>query len=360
MKIAHTYITKQEQLNKLVAAVLQRKIVALDTEFTRQNTYYPILSIIQVALKNPQNLLEVFIIDSLENLDLTAFLALFSNSEITKIFHSSEQDLQIIYQKSNSVPQGIFDTQLAANFCGFGCGVGYSNLVEKIFGVVIDKKQQRSDWQRRPLSSKQIEYAISDVIFLEEIYEKFLAILRELNFEKYYAEEVASFVQNGLFRSEDVLIKNFTPRNKSQVQLARIKHLIAWREKFAREFDVPRRHFLEDEMLEKLAALDFENVSLSKKFGAEILPKIKNELEKISDGDDSILPRESMTAEQKEIFQKAKNAIMKIGVATKFSEQFLLTNSNLRKIILDKNSFDKIIAGWRRELFGNELQKLIY
>jgi ribonuclease D len=150
------YINSQSQLNRVVDLIKETKLVALDTEFTRETTYYPILSIVQVALKKTAQPQQLFIIDCLADLDLSQFFALIAEEKISKVLHSSAQDLQIFHHKSDLMPQGVFDTQVMANFCGFDFSAGYSNLVEKLFSTVLDKKQQRSDWQIRPLSNKLI------------------------------------------------------------------------------------------------------------------------------------------------------------------------------------------------------------
>ena len=150
----------------MVGLIKEAGVVALDTEFTRQTTYYPILSIIQVAVKTSLKKKESFIVDCMTDIDLTELFAIIADPRIIKILHSCAQDLQIFHRKSNLLPQSIVDTQLMANFCGYGFSVGYSALVNRICDWQLDKDQQRSDWQVRPLSAKQIEYALLDVFFL--------------------------------------------------------------------------------------------------------------------------------------------------------------------------------------------------
>ena len=157
-EIKYSYISDNYKLIELIEDIKRSSIIALDTEFSRSETYYPVLSIIQVAVKI-NNEKKIFIIDCLCDLDLSEFLALIGDEKIIKILHSSLQDLQIFYLKYPIEPKAIIDTQILANFCGCGANVGYGNLVEKIFEVVIDKKLQRSDWCRRPLTKSQLDYA---------------------------------------------------------------------------------------------------------------------------------------------------------------------------------------------------------
>ena len=136
-EIKYSYISDNYKLIELIEDIKRSSIIALDTEFSRSETYYPVLSIIQVAVKI-NNEKKIFIIDCLCDLDLGEFLALIGDEKIIKILHSSLQDLQIFYLKYPIEPKAIIDTQILANFCGCGANVGYGNLVEKIFEVVID------------------------------------------------------------------------------------------------------------------------------------------------------------------------------------------------------------------------------
>ena len=265
------YITSQPELDRLVALINERKLVALDTEFTRQTTYYPILSIVQVAVKNSAGIKESFIIDCLTNLDLNGFLAIIADEKIIKILHSPAQDLQIFNRQSKLIPRGIVDTQILASFCGLGFNIGYSGLVEILFKRQLNKNQQRSDWQRRPLSSGQIKYAFLDVFFLEEIYEKLSAILSKKNRRNWYAEEMEIFTQKLLTHSEENLLKKFSLRHKSQKQIFQIENLISWREQWAQKLDVPRQHLLRDERIEMLVAEEFAAKDLGKKFTEEMI-----------------------------------------------------------------------------------------
>ena len=132
------YITNNQNLEFVLDLILKAKAVAIDTEFTREKTYYPILSLIQIAVKD-EGELKSFIVDGLADIDLAPLFKIIADKKITKILHSSLQDLQIFYQKSNEAPLGVADTQILANFCGFGFNVGYSNLVESFFQKEIDK-----------------------------------------------------------------------------------------------------------------------------------------------------------------------------------------------------------------------------
>ncbi len=352
------YINSQDQLGGVIDLIKKTKLVALDTEFTRETTYYPILSIIQVALKNSSNSQELFIIDCLSGINLEEFFTVIADVKIIKILHSSTQDLQIFNHKSNLLPQGIIDTQIMANFCGFDFSVGYSNLVENFFQKSLSKDQQRSDWQLRPLSARQIEYALLDVVFLQEIYEKLLQTLIAQNRFDWFLQEMQSFVTKTLNKSDEILSKNFSWRNKSPKQIAQIKKLTLWREDWARKINVPRQHFMKDEVIEKLVT----NQRINTNFSQEIREQIDKIFDTKEENFDKNFLQEKdffMTAKQKNIYLEAKKLINKICLKENFKEQFLITSYSLKKVICRPEIFKQKITGWRYEIFGKELEELI-
>jgi ribonuclease D len=374
------YITSQKDLNQAVDLIKKVKFVAVDTEFTRQTTYYPLLSIIQLAVKNGTKK-QSFIIDCLLNLNLSELFAIIADPEIIKVLHSSTQDLQIFYQHSKLLPQSIADTQIMANFCGFGCNFGYSALVDKLFNLQLDKKQQRSNWQLRPLSIKQIEYAFLDVVFLEEIYKKFHEVLLLQKRVEWYLEEMKNFVNNSLFKSNESLTKSFSFKDKNDLQIARIKNLILWRENQARKNNIARQHYLKDADIKKI--ISGQKVELKQEL-TDIIYKIleeKNENfdkleftenfetpgffkefsgEKVCGSEVFVQRRFIMNKDQKIRYLRAKKLISTICIREKFQEQFLITGSDLKKIICAPNSVAKILSGWRYQLFGQELEQIIF
>lgn len=352
------YITSQSQLHDAISLIREAKIFAIDTEFTRETTYYPILSIIQIAVKNSQKKKESFIIDCLVGLDLSEFFAVISDPKITKILHSSAQDLQIFYHKSKQLPQGVIDTQVMANFCGLGFSVGYSNLVEKLFSQTLDKKEQRSDWQRRPLNQKQIEYALLDVLFLEEIYDQFYEDLVRQNRLEWCLEEMKLFIEKNLLKSEENLGKSFSFRGKDQNQISQIKNFILWREGWAKKVNVPRQHFLRDDEIDRIVT----NQNCDLNFDAEVTAEIQKILDDKEEVFENLGVKQKkffMNEKQKNCYEEAKKLISKISTKENFREQFLLTSDNLKKIICEQNLFNEKVFGWRYQLFGKELQELI-
>jgi len=171
----HPLITRSEDLAPLVERLSKKPFVAVDTEFMRENTYWPDLCLIQIASDE-----EAAAIDPKADIDLSPLLSLLvENEEVLKVFHAGGQDLEIIYNLTEKVPHPLFDTQIAAMALGHGEQVGYSNLIESMLGHNIDKGARFTDWSRRPLDKRQIDYAIADVTHLATVFPKLLQRLKK-------------------------------------------------------------------------------------------------------------------------------------------------------------------------------------
>lgn len=353
------YITSKESLKQLITLVKKAKIMALDTEFTRRTTYYPILSIIQVGVIDAKKNKQLFIIDPASGLDLTAFYKLIASSRIIKILHSCAQDLQIFYKDSGLMPKAIIDTQIMANFCGLGFSVGYSRLVEDIFDKKLDKGPQKSNWQIRPLSKSQIEYAVMDVYYLEEIYEKFKAVLKQKKRAKWFVEEMDSLIEKTLIRTDDNLSKNFSFRGKSAKEITQVNNLVLLREKWAKNLDKPRQHVIKDEVIDDLVMGRQLRVQIRKDMMSDI-KAVLDKKEKYLDKNDLKEGRSVMNAEQKDTYLEAKKLLNKVALRENLKEQILITSHDLKQVICDKKFFKKTVGGWRNKVFGKELKKIIY
>src|SRR4051812_39389630 len=180
-----TLITDNEGLAAFCARQSRAEFVAIDTEFMRERTYWPILCVVQVA--GPE---EAVAVDALApGLDLKPLLALMADPAILKVFHAARQDLEIFYQLSGQVPHPVFDTQIAAMVCGFGDAVSYETLVKRLAGASLDKASRFTDWAHRPLTERQINYALADVVHLRTVYDRLQHLLAENGRAAWFAEE---------------------------------------------------------------------------------------------------------------------------------------------------------------------------
>ncbi len=174
-----TLISTTEELVKFCNTLKNEEFITVDLEFIREKTYWAKLCLIQIAGENINACIDAISPD----LSLNPFFDLMQNERILKVFHAGSQDLEIIYNLSSQIPTPIFDTQIAAMVCGYGESVGYQTLVQEILKIDIDKSMRFSDWSTRPLNKKQIDYALSDVTHLREIYKTLSSSLKENNRE---------------------------------------------------------------------------------------------------------------------------------------------------------------------------------
>src|SRR5215207_11451238 len=247
----HPLITKSEDLVTLVERLSKQPIVAVDTEFMRENTYWPDLGLIQIA--SPE---EAAAVDPKADLDLAPLLSLLvDNHDVLKVFHAGGQDLEIVHNLTGKTPQPLFDTQIAAMALGHGEQVGYSNLIESMLGHSLDKGARFTDWGRRPLDKRQIDYAIADVTHLANIFPKLLERLRRTGRGGWLDDEMERLADPSsfAFAPEDAWKRLKLPSRNPAV-LGRLKALAAWRETEARNKNLPRGRIIKDDTLGELSS----------------------------------------------------------------------------------------------------------
>lgn len=243
----HLYIDTAEQLDDICAKLNSKPYIAIDTEFLRERTYRPQLCLVQVKVDDI-----LACIDAQAIKDLTPLMDVLQNPSITKVLHAASQDLEIFYLHSKGkVPSPIFDTQLAAPLLGHNEQIGYGNLVNEMLGVELSKAHTRADWTRRPLPDKQIEYALDDVIYLEQLYLKIHADLKERDRLEWLAPEFAEW-ENPEKYDQPAKQRWLKVRNVSRYKgpaLSCIQSLTEWREIKARELNLPRNWLIKDDVL---------------------------------------------------------------------------------------------------------------
>ena len=247
----HPLISDSATLANLCTRLSQADFVCVDTEFMRENTFWPELCLIQIADVN-----EAAAIDPMApGLDMSPLLDLMvKNDEVLKVFHAGGQDLEIIYNLTGKTPYPLFDTQIAAMALGQGEQVGYSNLVDAYLGIVVDKGARFTDWSRRPLDARQIEYAIGDVTHLAKIFPKMLERLRKTGRGGWLDQEMERLGDPKNYANDpDEAWKRVRIAGRKPDVLGRLKALARWRELEARSKDLPRGRIVKDETLADLA-----------------------------------------------------------------------------------------------------------
>lgn len=251
MKI-HPLITDSAELAALCERLAKAEFVCVDTEFMRENTYWPELCLIQIA-----DTQEAAAIDPLaRGLDLSPLLDLLvDNEDVLKVFHAGGQDVEIIYNLTGKTPHPIFDTQIAMMAISQSEQIGYSNLVESWMGLQIDKGARFTDWSRRPLTERQIEYAIGDVTHLSKIFPKILARLIKTGRGAWLDIEMEKLADPANYRNDpSVAWQRIKAAGRNPAMLGRLKALAAWREYEAQDKNIPRGRIARDETLADIAS----------------------------------------------------------------------------------------------------------
>ena len=248
----HPLITDSDSLKALCERLAKSDFVAVDTEFMRENTFWPELCLVQIG-----NTEEAAAVDpKAEGIDLKPMLDLFvDNEDVLKVFHAGGQDIEIIYNLTGRTPHPLFDTQIAAMALGLGEQVGYSNLVESLIGKTLDKGARFTDWARRPLDKRQIDYAIGDVTHLATLFPKMLERLRRTGRGAWLDEEMERLADPSNYEQDPALAwRRVRISSRKPEVLGRLKAAAAWREQEARSKNLPRGRIMKDETLADVAS----------------------------------------------------------------------------------------------------------
>ncbi|MDB5395313.1 MAG: ribonuclease [Rhodospirillales bacterium] len=356
-------ITDTDALAKFCAEQAGADFIAVDTEFLRDQTYWPKLCLVQIA--GPAS---VAAIDPLApGIDLTPLYELMQDPDLLKVFHAGRQDLEIFFHATGQVPAPIFDTQVAAMVCGFGESASYESLVSKLAKAAVDKSSRFTDWGYRPLTERQLIYALDDVIHLRTVYVKLRDQLAHTGREHWLETDMAILSDPGIYRLDPVESwRRLKLRNPKPRTLAALKALATWREIEAQKRDMPRGRILRDEALIELAShLPTTAAQLARtrglpggfaegKWGAAVIEAIERVMAMPQD----TLPRPDVVAETPgnlgstvELLKVLlKHKAEKNGVAARL----LSTTDELENIAAGQTA----LSGWRYELFGADAEAL--
>jgi ribonuclease D len=361
--IEHTIITDTGALAAFCSRLSTAPFITVDTEFLRESTFWAQLCLVQMA--GPD---EAAIIDPLApGIDLAPFYSLMADERVIKVFHAARQDIEIFVKQADAVPRPLFDTQVAAMVCGYGDQVSYDQLVHRITGHQLDKTSRFTDWSRRPLSGKQVAYAIADVTYLRDVYRSLSAQLERQGRTEWVAEEMAVLSDIDTYRTLPTEAwQRLKMRVKKPRQLAILQELAAWREREAQERDVPRGRVIKDDAIyeialqqprdaEALARLrsiprGFERSSTARGILAvveEALARPEGELPRI--------PRQRPGSEYASAAAELLKVLLKMvaeehGVAARI----VANSDDLERLAADDHAGIPALQGWRRQLFGEQ------
>ncbi len=360
-------ITDTAALKSACEILAQADFATIDTEFMREKTFWPQLCLIQMAGPDGE-----FLIDPLaEGLDLKPFWGLMADTSVTKVFHAARQDIEIVYALSGGLPSPIFDTQVAAMVCGFGDSISYVNLVQRTTGVELDKSSRFTDWSRRPLTDKQLKYALGDVTHLRDVYQALCEELASSGRASWLDEELATLTDLNTYASPpEEAWRRLKLRVKNRKSLAVLMELAAWREKLAQKQDVPRGRILRDEALYDIAnqmptetgqLADLRTLSngFSRSQRAkEIITTVKAGLNRDMETVPTMKKNKPLSAEASATLELLKVLLKAAAADNRVAPRLIADASDLEKIASQSDPDVAALKGWRRKLFGEDALRL--
>lgn len=354
-------ITSTADLEAFTAKMREGDYITIDTEFLREKTYWPKLCLVQIA--NPE---DAAIIDPLaKGIDLTPLFDLLQDSSVLKVFHAARQDIEIFVHLTGKVPTPIFDTQIAAMVCGFGESVGYETLVNALTKGKIDKSSRFTDWSHRPLSDKQLQYAISDVTHLRDIFYSLKDTIDTKDRSSWIEEEMAIMESKDTYITEPMQAwKKIKLRNHKPKVIAVLQMVAAWREKLAQKRDVPKNRLMRDETLLSIAMQQprnsqalakirgFNTGMIDGKTDVALLQAVESGLHMPDDQIPEIAQRPNIPKGIGPIVDILKVLLRQKSDEHEVAPRLIANSADLEKIAAKDDPDVKALSGWRHELFG--------
>jgi ribonuclease D len=359
-----TLITDSAALVRFCNQQKDASFVAVDTEFMRERTYWPILCLVQVA--GPAG---AAVIDALApGIDLTPLLALMGDQNILKVFHAARQDIEIFFNLSGTVPKPLFDTQIAAMVCGFGDAASYETLVNRLARATLDKSSRFTDWSNRPLTERQIRYALADVVHLRTVYEKLQHRLALNGRAGWFAEEMAGLIDPATYRNDpSEAWRRFRLRGRVDPRFFGVlRELASWRETAARQRNLPRGRIMRDEAVLEIAAHNPKTIealartrSLGKgvaegKLGGEILEAVQRGLAEAKTGPRAVPSRADPPAGLGPTVELLRVLLKQRCEEHQVAQKLVASSEDLELIAADDEAPVPALSGWRHEIFGKD------
>ena len=362
-----SYVASQAELEQLVAQLEGSRILAIDTEFLREKTYYAKLCLIQLNNGRQQALVDPLAVE-----DLSVLAPILVDANCTKVFHAASQDIDILYHETGVVPTPVFDTQIAASLLGHPLQVGYGPLVRAVCDVRLPKADGYTDWARRPLSEHQMRYALDDVVYLPHIYEVLRSELEKQGRLQWIERDFAALSDPSKYEVDPRemwhKVKRVSTLNRRQLAVAR--EVAAWREETAMRRNLPRKWVLPDEALVevarkapstrerllevrglsgKLNQADVNGVLEAVRKGRELPQSQWPRIQRARHGDHELEGAVSLMQALVEVRAKQN------GVAT----QLLAPHAELEHLARGHREGIDVLQGWRYDMVGRELEQLL-
>jgi len=356
------YISTTDELTAFCASLKGADFVTIDTEFMRERTYYAKLCLVQLGGPHDAAAIDPLAAD----IDLTPLFDFLADPKILKVFHAARQDIEIFVNLTGRVPAPVFDTQIAAMVCGYGDSIGYEPLASSLTNAKIDKSSRFTDWSHRPLTDRQVEYALADVTYLREVYEKLSAQLAKNNRTDWVSEEMDILNDVHTYQVDPYEVwKRLKLRSDKPKRRAILRELAAWRELEAQRANLPRARVLKDEQLLEIATHAPASVQelartrgLSQglaegRYGAALM-------EAIARGN-AVPLKDCPAGEEKRkipngsaaVFELLKVLLRQVSDAHGVAAKLIASSDDLEILAAEDEPDIKPLKGWRRKLFGD-------
>jgi len=360
-------INTSAALSRFCEALRGAPYIAVDTEFMREKSYYARLCLVQVAYGD-----HAAAIDPLaDGLDMSPLRDLLCAPGTVKVLHSATQDLEIFLTKIGQVPAPVFDTQIAATVCGLGEQPGYAKLVSEMLNIEIDKASQITDWSLRPLSERQLDYALGDVTHLCAVYERLVEQLKRTNRSSWVTEEMSALLNASRYRVEPTEAwRRVKIRRPKRVTLAILRELAKWREEEAMARDIPRKWVVRDDALMEIAqnppksSADLARVRSLKpnvargEDGAAMLAAVKHALASPESSWPEVEKRRSRGSDNEPLVALLQALLQRCCETHDVAPSVVARRSDLNRLASEENPDIPALKGWRREVFGADALEL--
>lgn len=364
-----TTITTTDALQSLMDQYASAEFVTVDTEFVRESTYWPELCLIQISDGETHGLIDPLA----KGISLAPFFALMAKPDCVKVFHAARQDLEIIYALGKLIPAPLFDTQIAAMVCGYGDSIAYDRLVKEITGAHIDKTSRFTDWSRRPLTEKQLSYALGDVTYLVDVYRDLKTRLEDKGRVDWLGSEMAILNTPETY---DMPLEEAWRKVKMRLRkprdLAVLQSIAAWREAEARRMNKPRGRILKDDALLEISqqqpqdAADLGRLrAVPKGWGnshqAQGLLKAAHEAYALDKSEWPEIPKHQPLPEGAAAAIDLLRVLLKqISEAEGVAAKILASSQDLERMATDGPDANvPALKGWRMDIFGKAALDLL-
>lgn len=362
-------ITNQHDLAAACDRLAKGTFLCVDTEFHRETTYWPELCLIQASCED----YEVMIDPMSDDLDIGPFLQLLAEPSRPKVFHAARQDLEIFNRLIGHPPAPVFDTQIAAMALGIGDSISYDNLIQRVLKRRIDKSSQFTDWKRRPLTEKQLVYALGDVTHLRDAYLKMVARLKEMGRLEWVEAEMAELTDPAVYdTSPENAWKRLKIRKPQKDYTSIFASVAAWREEKAQSLNKPRRRILKDDAIQEIAGQKpqsekaFDRLRavpkgfIRSKYADGLMDAIRVAIED-PDAYAPKLPRRQQNPEMPAGAPEMLKVLLKaVSEEANVVPRLIANAADVERLARGETSDDiAAMRGWRFELFGKKALALL-